>query len=115
MREEVLDFNYILEFCEVGKTSPQNVGKNLLKLEEFYTKDEIVSIYEFFLTNISDSEILIQVIKQSDSYRTGSILKLIIEILEKRGGEDDSNINLRALCARAISNYKDMFIHNSAN
>ncbi len=106
--KKVLDYKAILEGCGVGKASTQAVIKNIANLEEFYDSAELVGIYNYFLLNIEDADILIQVIKYADAYRSASTLAILLDML-KLSVEDDSEalINVRAMCAKAISNYKD--------
>ncbi|MBQ7764825.1 HEAT repeat domain-containing protein [bacterium] len=108
MNNEVLNYNSILEECGVGKLSTQLVVKNIANLEEFYDSTELISIYNYCLMNIEDSEILIQIIKFSDSYRASSTLSILLEMLQLEFDSNDENlINLRVMCTKAISNYKD--------
>ena len=48
---KVLDFSVISERCGVDKDTPQNVITNIANLEEFYDDNELVEIYNYFLTN----------------------------------------------------------------
>lgn len=108
MNNSVLDYNSILKNCGVGKEASQTVIKNIANLEEFYDNSELVSIYNYFLSNIQDPEVLIQVIKFTDAHRSVSTLAILTEMLQlKTDNEEDSLINVRVLCAKAIANYKD--------
>ena len=99
MNKEVLDYNSILENCGVGKSSAQVVIKNIANLEEFYDSTELISIYNYCLLNIDDSEILISVIKYSDAYRAKSTLAILLQLLELKTDEEDEKIvNLRRIC-----------------
>lgn len=104
----VLDYDSILKDCGVGTMSTQAVIQNIVNLEEFYDRSDLVNIYNYCLSNICSAEILIQIIKLSDLYRATSTLTILTEILKQTTQDDDENtVNLRALCAKAISNYKD--------
>lgn len=112
VEDKVLDYNSILSSCEVGKAPASIVAKNIANLEEFYNASELVSIYNYFLLNIEDPEILVQVIKCTDNNRANSTLAILLEMLQlKNDSENDEEnenlINVRAMCARAIANYKD--------
>lgn len=108
MDNEVLDYFSILESCGVNKLPKNEVVKNIANLEEFYDSTELVSIYNYCLMNIEDPEILIQIVKFTDSYRAVSTLLILQEILQNKPEEDDDSlINLRVICAKAIANYKD--------
>lgn len=108
MENEVLDYNSILSECGLGKSPASVVIKNIANLEEFYDSTELISIYNYCLLNIDDSEILISVIKYSDAYRAKSTLAILLQLLELKTDEEDENIvNLRTICIKAIANYKD--------
>ena len=108
MNKEGLDYNSILERCGVGKSPSQLVIKNIANLEEFYDSTELVSIYNYCLMNVEDPEVLVQVIKYTDAHRAFSTLTILLELLQlKIEDMDDSLVNVRAMCAKAISNYKD--------
>ena len=108
VNKEGLDYNSILERCGVGKSPSQLVIKNIANLEEFYDSTELVSIYNYCLMNVEDPEVLVQVIKYTDAHRALSTLTILLELLQlKIEDMDDSLVNVRAMCAKAISNYKD--------
>ena len=109
VKNEIIDYQSILKKCGVGIDSTQQVIRNIANLEEFYDATELVSIYNYFLMNIDEPEILIQVIKYTDSYRSLSTLSILLEMLQLKvnSNDDDSLINVRTMCAKAIANYKD--------
>ena len=110
MGNVVLDIKDILNNMGVDNKTPDEVLKELAGIEEFYDKDEVIEIYNYVLLNIKNYEILSGVIKLSDSYRAKSTLSILLDILLlKNINQDNSDelINLRSLCAKAISNYKD--------
>lgn len=105
-----LNFSEILNDCGVETESPAEVLKKIAGLGEFYDDIELAQIYNYILQNTNNSEILSGVVKLSDSHKSASILSTLLDILLlKRSLSDDSEefINLRVLCAKAISNYKD--------
>ena len=88
------------------------VVKNIANLEEFYDETDLICIYNYMLKNIKDPEILLQVVKYTDAHRAVSTLNILLDMLviksaHEDGDEIDSFINVRAMCAKAISNYKD--------
>lgn len=111
MSNRVLDYKSILEKCGVGSASSPLVVKNIAGLEEFYDAKELVEIYNYCLQNISDPDILINVISFSNDYKSVSTMNILLDMLvNKRTAdniENDAIINLRVMCAKAISNYKD--------
>ncbi len=108
VRKEVLDYNFIMERCGVGRAPSQDVIRNIANLEEFYDSTELICIYNYFLMNIQDPEILVQVIKFTDAHRAQSTLSIIMELLQLREGDSEEDlVKVRVMCAKAIANYKD--------
>lgn len=110
MDNRVLDFSVISERCGVDKDTPQNVINNIANLEEFYDDNELVEIYNYFLTNVKNPEILTGIIKLTDAHKASSTLSILLNLLLLKNFEcddADSMINTRVMCAKAISNYKD--------
>lgn len=108
MDNELLDYESILESCGVGREPVSAVLKNIANLEEFYDSSDLIKIYNYILANIHNPELLTQIVKYTDAYKNATTLSILIELLKLRvEDEDDSLINLRVICAKAISNYKD--------
>lgn len=112
MDEKALDYNSILDSCGVGSAPTQVVAKNIANLEEFYDSSDLVNIYNHCLLNINDPELLVQIIKLTDAHRAMSTLSILVDLLRIKTTDDsdndlDSLINVRAMCAKAISNYKE--------
>ena len=106
----VLNFSEILNECGVESEPPSEVLKKIAGLEEFYDDADLVEIYNYILQNSKNYELLSGVIKLSDIHRSSSTLSILLDILLlKIVTQDDSDelVNLRVLCAKAISNYKD--------
>lgn len=107
------NLNNIQEFLEqhdVNINSYQGLSEKLVDLEEFCSVSEIIEIYNYILTNIKEPDILIEVVKLSDSHKDLSTMSILLNILLLKNSisdDTDSLINLRAICAKAISNYKD--------
>lgn len=109
MENKLLDYDSILGECGVGAEPASLVIKNLANLEEFYDSTDLVGLYNYCLININEPEILIQVVKFTDSYRATSTLKILLDMLKIKldDEEDDNLVNLRVVCVKAIANYKD--------
>lgn len=106
-----LNFSDILNDCGLDTDPPEEVLKKISGLEEFYDAEDIVEIYNYVLANCDDYELLMGVIKLSDSYRAKSTLSILLKILlsdDVKVEDEDEAINLRSFSAKAISNYKDM-------
>ena len=105
-----LNFSEILSDCGVDNAPPASVLGKLAELEEFYDTEDLIEIYNYILLNNTNYEILSGVVRLSDSYRSKSTLKILLDMLlsdDMIVDDSDDNINLRSLCAKAISNYKD--------
>ena len=110
MGNNVLNFSEILNECGVDDKPSAQVLEKISGLEEFYEVEDLVEIYNYILANIKDYDLLSGVIKLSDSHRAKSTLSILLDmLLMKNFSQDNSDdlINLRVLCAKAISNYKD--------
>ena len=110
MTNRVLDFSVIMQECEVGKDTSQAVIKKIANLEEFYSAEELIQIYNYFLVQIKEPEILISIIKMLDAYKNSETLSILLDILLLRNidfDDADNLINIRVIAAKAISNYKD--------
>lgn len=110
MVKNALDFSVILENCGAAKEAPLVVIKNIAELEQKYDEDEIISLYEYILANVRNAEILSGIIRLADAHKDKLILSKLLDImLLKNIDTEDSDdfINARALCAKAIANYKD--------
>ena len=79
----MLDFNTIISECGVGNEPNSVVAKNIANLEEFYDSNELTCIYNYCLLNLEDPELLIQIIKYTDSHRADSTLAILLEILQQ--------------------------------
>ena len=110
MNNNVLNFSEILDECGVNTKPPSEVLAKISGLEEFYDSSDIVEIYNYILVNVKEYELLSGVIKLSDMHKSNSTLSILLDILLSKNkplDNSDDAINLRALCAKAISNYKD--------
>ena len=109
---EDIEQNYekIIKECGFGTKDSDTIIRNIANLEEFYDSTELVNIYNYCLLNIKDADILFQVIKYTDAHRSTSTLSILSDMLLKKIAYDDNDsyINVRALCAKAIANYKDI-------
>lgn len=110
MANEVLDFSVIYDECGFGKEPNSVIIKKIASLEEFYNKSQLSEIYNYILLNTYEPEILISVIKLADAYKSPSTLSILLDLLLLKNRQDtdaDNFINVRVMCAKAISNYKD--------
>lgn len=105
-----LDFDKILNDCGVYKEDSSKVLKKISELEEFYDTTDLIKIYNYILKTVKNYDILSGVIKLTDYHKDISTLLLLSDILLKKNitlSDSEEIVNLRILCAKAISNYKD--------
>lgn len=83
------------------------------KIEKNYSKEELVSIYNYILQTINNPLILMKVIALADKIRDKSTLSPLLDILlmskipQTSQDDKDNYINVRVLSAKAIANLKD--------
>ena len=112
VESNLTDYKAILEDCGLGRLPVQAVIKNIAKLEEFYDSGCITDLYNYCLTNLTDAELIIQIIKFSDFHRANSTLEILLNFLQKKADglsdtEYENLVNIKSVSAKAISNYKD--------
>lgn len=108
-----IDVDLIISECGVNSNKDRDfVIHNILNLENKYEPYELVQIYNQLLVTVKDPKILMNVITCADKYRDSSTLGPLVDLLLTKNNinehmEIDDLINLRVLCAKAISNHKD--------
>ena len=112
MSSEEIDYRLILNDCGLGIRPASVVVKNIENLDKHYDSTTLTDIYNYCLINITDPEILMGIIKISDTRRNSTTLNILLNMLQlsiKQDNEqqNDELINLRVLCTKAIANYKD--------
>lgn len=110
----MLDFAAIMEKC--GLVELKNITRSIRKivtLEKHYQRDELVLIYNYILSNVKNSEILMHTIRCADKIRDNSTLDALLDILLMKNNfectqeEKDNFINVRAMSAKAIAHLKN--------
>jgi len=103
-KKKVLDLNAIVTECGVLDDIGLDVlAKNLDRLETHHSEDELVVIYNHFITLCRNQDFLIYLVRCVDKYREKSSLALILELLLDR----NNSTNLRSMCAKVVANFKD--------
>ena len=108
-----IDVDLIISECGVDSNKDRDfVIHNILNLENKYEPYELIQIYNQLLVTVKDPKILMNVITCADKYRDSSTLGPLVDLLLTKNNinehmEIDDLINLRVLCAKAISNHKD--------
>jgi len=110
----MLDLDLIVSNCGVNTdVTPDIVIGNISNLEKEYNSEELIQIYNYLLTCVKHPKILVYLIKCTDKYKDESSLGRLVDLLLLKGQlknssyEPDELINLRVMCTKAISNYKD--------
>ena len=87
------------------------IVQNICNLENSFQSGDLVIIYNYFLSISTNPDVLMNIIKLADRFRDSSTLTYLLDILlMKNSGNDELKekfINVRVMCAKAISNYKD--------
>lgn len=109
----MLDFDAIAKRCNLfDETDPEAVINNIAALDEEYSKEDLVEIYNYILSVCHNPDVLSHVIRFSDRFRFKSTLNVLIDLLLYKVDTADSIsnekfVNVRAMCAKSIANYKD--------
>ncbi|MDD3437324.1 MAG: HEAT repeat domain-containing protein [Candidatus Gastranaerophilales bacterium] len=102
--KKVLDLNSIVSECGIFDDIAVDVAiQKLNGIENKYSKEEVVVIYNHFLTVCKNQDVLMYLVRCVDKYREKSSLSIIVELLLDK----ENSVNLRAMCAKAIANFKD--------
>ena len=105
-----MDLEEIARECCIGTKSPNEVVDIISALDSKYNESELVQIYNYLLKQIDNAEILTTVVKLADNYKNAETLSILTDMLitkNKLSDNTDEQVNLRVLCAKSISNYKD--------
>lgn len=109
-RKKVLDLNSISTECKISEDIETEIlTKSIDSLEKDYLEDELVSIYNHFLTLSKNTEVLMYLIRCADKYRQKSSISPILDLLLNR----ENPTNLRVMSAKAVANYKDTSVVTS--
>ena len=104
----MLNFDEIINKCGLKTSSSEEFIAKVEELEDKYSKEELSGIYNYILSNVNDPIIKINTIRLTDSCKSQETLSILLDILLRRNSDNsEDEIDLRVLCAKAISNYKD--------
>lgn len=107
------DFNFeeIAQACNLYSGKTDDVISKIDGLEQTYSQDNIIKIYNYFLSKSQNPDILMHLIQCCDKYRHSSTLEYLIDILLLKKSEDndlkEKFLNARIMSAKAIGNLKD--------
>lgn len=108
--KDYIDLDFIAKDCNLYDASDVNyVIQKIQALDEAYEHDNLVKIYNYFLSVSKNPEILMNVIQCADRLRDKASLSSLLDLLLMRNidEEKDLYINVRAMCAKAIANLKE--------
>lgn len=102
--KKVLDLDVIASGCKILEDFTSDiVVENIDNLEHQYDEDDLVTIYNHFLSISKSADVLMYLIRCVDKYRNKSSLGPILDLLLDKS----KPINLRVMCAKAIANFKN--------
>ena len=110
MGKDYLDLDSIAKDCNLFDASDINsVVHKISTLDEFYEHDNLVKIYNHFLSVSKNPEILMHVIQCMDRFRDKTSLSPLLDLLLMKNidGNKEAFINVRVMCTKAIANLKD--------
>lgn len=109
-----LDLEAIANECnlfEINAQTADDVIRKINALDERYEPDNLVRIYNYFLSVCKDSAVLMEVIHCSDRFRDKSSLSPLLDILLWKSEANSLNkedfVNVRVMAAKAVANLKD--------
>lgn len=109
----MLDFDAIAKSCNLfDGTDTEKVIDNIAALDEKYSKEDLVELYNYILSVSKNPDILMSVIRLADRFRFKSTLNVLLDLLLMKNESanvslQEKYVNVRSMCAKAIANYKD--------
>lgn len=102
--KKVFDLGIIADECGLCAGFETNIIiENIDNLENRYSKEELVSVYNYFLTVSANQDVLMYIIRCIDKFRDKSSLSPVLELLLNK----ENATNLRVMCAKVSANFKD--------
>ncbi len=113
-----LDLEAIAKECNLyDENNTDKIISKIRSLDEIYENDNLVKIYNYFLTECKNPTVLSELIRCEDRFRDKTSLAPLVDILLLKSGTEEINkdefINVRVMCAKAIANLKDTSAVNS--
>lgn len=103
-KRKVLDLNSIANECKILEEIDSNIiVPNIDNLEKEYCEDDLINIYNYFLSISKNQDVSTYLIKSIDKHRHESSLSFLLDQLLNK----ENSTNLRVLCAKAIANTKN--------
>lgn len=109
-----LDFNLIASDCLIASgCDSKEIIDNLDKLKTQYVDVELIAIFNYFLKIEYNADVLCWLIRSLDKLRDSSSLEPLTNLLLMKDSTPNADypkeyyVNVRSLCAKAISNLKN--------
>lgn len=104
MEKKVLDLNLIASECKISENIDYEIiVKNIDSLENHYAGEDLVNIYNSFLTITKNQDVLMYLVRCVDKHRRKSSLTYILDLLLDK----ENSTSLRVMCAKASANFKN--------
>lgn len=97
----------------------QEVIANIDSLAENYSSSDLVKIYNYFLVNSEEPDVIMHLIRNLDMYRDSSSLEYLVEVLLLKNAKYSDQTtrekynNVRVMCAKAIANQRNTSVVSS--
>lgn len=107
-----LDLDAIAKECNLfNENEQEDVVSKIRALDNTYERDDLVTIYNHFLSVCKTPDVLAELVRFEDRFRDKSSLPMLVDILLCKTGDGEADkeafINVRVMCAKAIANLKD--------
>ena len=107
-----IDLNTIAKNCKIGTDSDSSDTIALIEeLKKQHSDIELIACFNYFLKLEYRTQVLMYLLKELNRFKDSSSLEVITDLLLLKGREDltdkDEYTNVRVLCAKIISNFKD--------
>ncbi|MCM1339654.1 MAG: HEAT repeat domain-containing protein [Muribaculaceae bacterium] len=115
-----LNLEQIARDCGLfGDKAADAVIAEIDALEDKYSKNDLLAIYNYMLVNAKEPDVIMHIIRCLDRYRDSSSLEFLVDILLLRNAEfaqeevREKYNNVRIMCAKAIANQKNTDVVSS--
>ena len=91
MEESKLDLEAIAKKCNLFDGNTEDVIRNINSLDEIYERDNLVLIYNYFLSVCKNPDVLLNIIRCSDRFRDKSSLSPLLDLLLLKFHDDNES------------------------
>lgn len=116
-----LNLNNLALMCGLNneELSTVDVIANIDALSKQYSQSDLIRIYNYFLVNCENPDIIMHIIRNLDMYRDSSSLEYLVDVLLLKNAKDSDPAtrekynNVRVMCAKAIANQRNTSVVSS--